>query len=581
MDLRKQIKTALALAAALAALTIAYIAFNASQNDGGDARTPLGETYGIAPAQVERAELRYADPSLPDIALERSGGAWRLTAPVQALARNEPVERLLRFLERPVRKRVGEGLEPFGLDAPTAVVQLSAANETRAFLFGRKSVSYGVYVKEADDPDAFVMEASILDEILASPNDLRDRRIVPLRSGQIARLRAERPDAPPIAVEREDAAADWRLAFSAEADAGAVERFLETLLALNAERFLPPAENASEPVRSVWIETFGGETRALHIESPPADGAMRIRDERGYRYETAADLWNLIPDEPFDWRGKRIADFQRTETARIQIENRYGAFALERAADDLSEWSVTAAGGGERRPADPQRMSDLLFQLDSAAATRILAEDSSKDGGDYGFDAPRARLRFMLFEERGETVVEIGDPVEGGYAVRSSRSPAAGALRAEDLNGWLEGPAAFRAKRLLDERTPSTRRIERRIGPEEAVLTREGFAAWRIEKPAAEAADTRAVERLQQAARELRAERFYSAPPPDAQSGLRNPRLILALQFQDGSRWTFRFGKSGPDGVYAQMEGDADVFAVSPAALESLSAPLDQLRAPK
>ena len=573
MDLRKQLITALALAAVLAVLAAVYLLLNGSEQENGGGQTFLGGEYEIALADIQKAQFRYADPSLPDMTLERVGGQWRIAEPIQAPAVQERVDALFRFLKQPIRKRVQGDMSEFGLTEPTASAELHTPSKTLTFLFGRKSVSHGMYVKEKSESGAFIMEAYLLDEILVSPSDLRDRRLMPFSSDEAARVQIERRGKPVVSIERADPNADWRLAspIKAGADQAAVQRFLDALLSLNAEQFLPPVEAPFE--WSAAVETFDGGRRVLYMGRSAAEGRLLAVDENGNAYEASDSFLAQLPKEAFAWREKRVADFQRTETTRVDIENRYGAFALERPSTAGNEWRVVEPA---ERTADGGLMSDLLFQLDSAQALRILSEDG-KDAAAYGFNRPRVRIRFNS-GSNGATI-EIGAEVEGGAAVRSSRSPLIAAYRMEDLRGWMEGPAAFRSKRLLDYETSEAQRIQINNGRESFTLARGGFVQWRIEKPHPEAADTEAVERINIGLRDLRAARFYSEPPPVSKTGLDRPRLTAALTLQDGRAIKLLFGKEAPDGVYARMEEDADVFTAPTEAFDLLNASLDELRA--
>lgn len=573
MDLRKQLITALGLTAVLAVLAAVYLFLNGNGGENGGGQTPLGDAYGIAPADIQKAQFRYADPSLPDMTLERVGGEWRLTEPIQAPAVQERAEALLRFLKQPVRKRVQGDMSEFGLTEPTVSVTLHTPSKTIAFLFGQKSVSYGMYVKEKSESGAFIMEAYLIDELLVSPSDLRDRRIVPLLSDKAARVQIERGGKPVVSIERVDPDADWRLVspVKAAADQAAVQRFLDALLSFKAEQFLPPVDtNPSE--WSAAVETFNGGRRVLYMERSAVEGRLLAADENGYAYEASDSFLAHLPKEAFAWREKRVADFQRTETTRVDVENRYGAFALERPSTASSEWRLVEPA---ERPADGGLMSDLLFQLDSAPALRILSEDGNNAAA-YGFNRPRARIRF---NGGSGAAIEIGAEVEGGAAVRSSMSPLIGAYRMEDLRGWMEGPAAFRSKQLFDHKTSDAKRIEIDNGRESFALARSGFVQWRIEKPYPEAANTEAVEQMNIGLRDLRAERFYSEPPPVSKTGLDRPRLTAALTLEDGRRIKLLFGKAGTDGVYARIEEDADIFIAPKEAFELLNASLDELRA--
>lgn len=71
------------------------------------------------------ARVRIEKPEQPEIVLEKTGGDWKLAAPVKARANRFNVERLLRILAAPGDTRIPAepaGLSRFGLDKPAARV---------------------------------------------------------------------------------------------------------------------------------------------------------------------------------------------------------------------------------------------------------------------------------------------------------------------------------------------------------------------------------------------------------------------------------------------------------------------------
>lgn len=71
------------------------------------------------------ARVRIEKPEQPEIVLEKTGGDWKLAAPVKARANRFNAERLLRVLAAPGDTRIPAepaGLSRFGLDKPAARV---------------------------------------------------------------------------------------------------------------------------------------------------------------------------------------------------------------------------------------------------------------------------------------------------------------------------------------------------------------------------------------------------------------------------------------------------------------------------
>jgi hypothetical protein len=97
----------------------------------------------------------------------------------------------------------------------------------------------------------------------------------------------------------------------------------------------------------------------------------------------------------------------------IDIEQGGAKLSLVRGSgQDANAWYIGHPGG---QKADPQKVSDLLFQLQPLTATRSLGVVSSLQ--DYGLDKPTAALQLVL--QGGQVkrlVVGAATPVGGDYA---------------------------------------------------------------------------------------------------------------------------------------------------------------------
>lgn len=97
------------------------------------------------------ARIRIEKPEQPEIVLEKTGGDWKLAAPVRARANRFNVERLLRVLAAPGDTRfpaASAGLSQFGLDKPAARVWFDDQEIDFGALHPLKNQVYVLYRNE-------------------------------------------------------------------------------------------------------------------------------------------------------------------------------------------------------------------------------------------------------------------------------------------------------------------------------------------------------------------------------------------------------------------------------------------------
>ena len=111
---------------------IAALAWIAAQRMGKERDIPSPPLSSLSATAV--AHVRIERPEHPDVMLEKTGEAWKLTAPIPARASRLNVDNLLRVLAAPAETRfpaVPAELAQYGLEKPQARLRLE--NEDLAF----------------------------------------------------------------------------------------------------------------------------------------------------------------------------------------------------------------------------------------------------------------------------------------------------------------------------------------------------------------------------------------------------------------------------------------------------------------
>jgi hypothetical protein len=250
-----------------------------------------------------------------------------------------------------------------------------------------------------------------------------------------------------LRIEREDAASEesprvwWiREPLAARADGFAVDRFLQSLAAIEAVRRLDDADRQelglAQPRFSVTLRGAYGE-RALEVGSAlPVGGTVAV----AVRGEAAASIVadTLVADltkPAADWRSRDLFVANRDEIEGFSI--RRGAERLE--IERRGEVFAVVAPFADR--ADRDRVNELFSELASLQASRFLDRASASDGP-LGADALVVEVRVKGRQQ--PLSVEIGRRLAGSSAPMAPSAPAEEGGAAPPETRWVrvDGVAA-------------------------------------------------------------------------------------------------------------------------------------------
>lgn len=248
-----------------------------------------------------------------------------------------------------------------------------------------------------------------------------------------------------LRMEREDAANEgsprvwWiREPLAARADGFAVDRFLQSLAAIEAVRRLDDADRQelglAQPRFSVTLRGAYGE-RVLEVGSAlPVGGTVAV----AVRGEAAASIVadTLVADltkPAADWRSRDLFTANRDEIEGFAIRRGAERLEIERRGE---LFSVTAPFADR---ADRDRVNELFSELASLQAARFLDGAGAGDGP-LGADALVVEVRV---KGRPQPLsVEIGERLAGSSAPMAPASAEDAAAPAETRRVRVDGVAA-------------------------------------------------------------------------------------------------------------------------------------------
>lgn len=233
--------------------------------------------------------------------VQTASGEWQITRPVEKPGSNLDIANMLRSVKdlRATEFLDGkqENLKDFGLDAPKATLSLSFREgiEPRELVIRVGVAGESGYFSYTGAPSVFKTAKESATSFELSPDRLRDRRLVRLSTGDIAKLVVEGPDVAKVEIVATDK--DWSVN-GKPSDPIFVEHVLETLADLEASQF---ADSVDESVMkdarlTLTITTKGAspETKTVVVskQSAGADGkSPYVRVGKG-------DI-ALIPEETY------------------------------------------------------------------------------------------------------------------------------------------------------------------------------------------------------------------------------------------------------------------------------------------
>ena len=212
----------LIILAALGAYTFLFERGKAGEPGGAQ---PLSRVLGMDAGRVWKVQIdRVGDPLW--LVGEKSGKArkWRIEKPINAAADAEEVNRIVKELADTMVDRVLTqniaNLKPFGLDAPTWEITLSADDGTTQTLLvgGKGPGGSDLYLKPKDRNQVLVMPGYGIEALQSKKADeLRDKTVIAFNKDDVQRLELT-SGTQTINVERAGADA-WQLTAPVKAKA--------------------------------------------------------------------------------------------------------------------------------------------------------------------------------------------------------------------------------------------------------------------------------------------------------------------------------------------------------------------------
>ena len=236
---------------------------------------------------MERAEL-------PTLSFSKKGSDWRFTKPVDAKADFNLVDGIVGKLHQAKMTafETADGtkdLKKYGLDKPQATATIGAGSARATLALGSKKEDGSLYARDLSRPAIFTVEATLIDDLKKSADDLRRKELFEFRgfSAQHVEVtfggqtyvydkpKTAEPAAAASPSPSPSPAADvWKQTKPAakELDQAKINDFLTTISSLRADKFADKANTGGEEMS--FSVKFGDEGKTEQIVLRKSGGVV-------------------------------------------------------------------------------------------------------------------------------------------------------------------------------------------------------------------------------------------------------------------------------------------------------------------
>ncbi len=369
-----------------------------------------------AQADAQRLFAPFAAPvDAVDIArpadrvrIEVRGTHWQVVAPVDDAAEYSRVATLIDEIEKgEVDRNLGPSadLAAYGLAPPAAIVTLTAARDTLAYLeLGTHTVDGDRVYARRRDGDVVLVAPSLLAAAVIDAAAFRDQRIARIDPGEVVAFDVRRGDEPVVRWVRRGVDA-WFTVVAGDTVAGdsvAVPMYLRRFRGMRVRAFVAASDTAHAFARAAGVVRFEKRAPApavtlrfsLHADSTywcRADGDARVVAVHG-------DVPGALDATLATLRDRRVLQFSPRRATRIAVATPDTSAVLVRAGE---AWALPNPALGR---IDARAATDFVRALRTLRYTRVV-EGGARDvepalfslavsaAGDTLLDELRARPR--------------------------------------------------------------------------------------------------------------------------------------------------------------------------------------------
>jgi hypothetical protein len=404
-------RTTLILFAVFAVLLAVVLVFESRGKKEAAVKEKEGYLVDLPAADILKIELKKEDA---DLVFEKDDkGAWRITAPLEAMADPTEVNGLadgfakLR-IDRVVEKEAKD-LQAFEIPKKEVRLWVKDRTEPVVVLIGMENpLDSALFAKREDDPRLVLVSSTLKTTLDKGVFDFRRKDVFTFDTAEVKSIRLRGKD---VSWSASRTAEGWRLdsPVEARADRYKFDSLLGSLSGLRAKEFL--SEDAKpEDIRKYGLEKPGYE---VTLSLPAANKeivfsigkegdksvAMTSQTNKIVAFEgtLTADLDRKVAE----YRDKKVADFYSWQADSVSVRSGAVTVAAAKEKDDkgAEAWLLQTEAKPE---GDGAKIEAFLRKIEGLEAVSFI--DRPGDLAAYGLNSPATEIRIGAKDSGGKAV---------------------------------------------------------------------------------------------------------------------------------------------------------------------------------
>ncbi len=305
------------------------------------------------------------------ISIEKRGGKWLITQPVETRADPSVIEGIATELARAHISRTlpasPDRLTAYGLTNPEVTLDLRLQNGAKhqVKLGSKDYTGASVYGIVDENKDVALLPAALFSDIDKPLDELRDRSVLDVASGDMAAFTLKGPSGE-IAAVRQDSG--WKLdkPRAAAADTSRIDSLLAQVT--SAKMTGIESEDAADlskyglenPSLSFEARTKTGELRKLIFGKKAGSDYFARDTSRPMVFRTSESLYKNLDVKFFDLRDKSLVQFEPSDLTSIEVRN--GNQIIVAVQKNASEWVLEQPGDNKGKAVQSWKLLDPLLE---------------------------------------------------------------------------------------------------------------------------------------------------------------------------------------------------------------------------
>ena len=391
-----------------------------------------GEAFGLDANTVTKLEVKRQGQ--PDLVVEKRDGEWHLTSPIQGLADEDEVMRMVKAVAelKPDSSRKGVDLaaDDFGLKEADLVATIYYGGDKQAQVSLGKETPIGAsrFAKIEGRDKLYIVPASVRTTLSGEPDRLRQKTVAKFEADDVQSVRLEH-GGEVIAAARsgEGEGLKWRLTepLKTGGDEWNIKQLINKIKDMRAEGFVDEQHTDAEmgldkPQVTLALSmkdgksltvTVGKKTRRAVGEPETEQDVLFVRSsERSEVLLVKADVLDSLTKSVFDLRNKSVVQVNRDDVTRIKVERKEGLnFSVARRP---SGWIVEQPKVAD---ASQSKVDNLLWDVEDLSAKSFVTEEATdQDLRSYGLLVPSTALIITVRGQDQPIKVFVGNKTEDG-----------------------------------------------------------------------------------------------------------------------------------------------------------------------